>query len=150
LLAALVLSSRATADDVAAPDVDVPPRAYAARQLDDQGRLAEALPLYAERARQTVTLGDRLRYAGALLRARRLAEARAIFDEVMREEGSIEHGGAPRVHTAAACASTALSAGDPAVAVDYARAAADADRGDAGMRLLLVRALAAAGDTPGA
>ena len=56
------------------------------------------------------------------------------FDELTREEGSIEHGGGQRVRTAAACASTALAAGAPTVAVDYARAAPDADRRAPGMR----------------
>jgi hypothetical protein len=150
VLTGLVVSSRVSADDAASPNVEVTTRTYAARQLDDEGRLGEALPLYAERARQTVTVADRLRYAGALLRARRPAEARAIFDQLVREEGSIEHGSGQRVRTPAACASTALAAGAPAVAVAYARAAADADRHDPGMRLLLVRALAAADDAAGA
>lgn len=150
VLAGLLSSLVVHADDVAPTDVQVAPPVYAARQLDDEGRLADALPLYAERARETVTLADRLRYAGALLRARQTAEARAVFDEVMREEGSVEHGRATRVHAAAASASTALAAGAPAVAVDYARAAATADGREAGTRLLLVRALAAAGDTAGA
>jgi len=150
VLAGLLPSFMVHADDVALTDVDVAPRVFAARQLDDEGRLADALPLYAERARETVTLADRLRYAGALLRARQAAEARAVFDEVLREEGSLEHGSATRVHAAAASASTALAAGAPAVAVDYARAAATVDRREAGARLLLVRALAAAGDAAGA
>src|SRR5262245_44866226 len=94
VLAGLLPSFMVHADDVALTDVDVAPRVFAARQLDDEGRLADALPLYAERARETVTLADRLRYAGALLRARQAAEARAVFDEVLREEGSLEHGSA--------------------------------------------------------
>jgi hypothetical protein len=129
---------------------DDPLRVHAARRLDDEGKLSDALPLYAVRARQTVTQADRLRYAAALLRAGRSAEARAVFDQLVAEEGSMEHGDGARLHTPAVCASAALAAGFPAVAVAYARTAVDRDPRDAGTRLLLVRALAASGDAPGA
>src|SRR5437773_747916 len=42
---------------------------YVAIQLDEQGQLDKALPLYAARARETLTQHHRLRYAAALLRA---------------------------------------------------------------------------------
>jgi hypothetical protein len=52
---------------------------YLAGALDRAGRLDEALPLYAERAAATLTTADRLRH-GALLRAGRDDDARAIYD----------------------------------------------------------------------
>src|SRR5262245_60049484 len=70
---------------------DDPLHAFAARRLDDAGKLAEALPLYERRARQTVTQADRLRHAAALLRAGRIDDARAVFDQLVGEEGSMEH-----------------------------------------------------------
>jgi len=147
LLAGLVAGARAWAD--ASPPGD-PLRVFAARGLDDQGKLDEALSLYAERARQTATQADRLRYAAALLRAGRSEEAHAVFDQLVSEQGSIEHGDAARLHTPAICASTALTAGFPVVAVEYARTAVERDPRDGGMRLLLVRALAASGDAAAA
>ena len=147
ILAGASLALHAWADT---PLPDDPLRVHAARRLDDEGRLSEALPLYAVRARQTVTQADRLRYAAALLRAGRTAEARAVFDELVGEEGSMEHGDGARLQTPAVCASTALAAGFPPVAVDYARTAVRRNPHDAGTRLLLVRALAASGDAPGA
>ena len=119
---------------------------YVAIQLDEQGQLDKALPLYAARARETLTQHDRLRYAAALLRAGQPEGAKAVFDRLASEVGSVEHGSAGRAYAPAICASTALLAGSPAVAVPYARAASAAERRDAGSRLLLVRALVAAGE----
>src|SRR5438477_105675 len=119
---------------------------YVAIQLDEQGQLDKALPLYAARARETLTQHDRLRYAAALLRAGQPEGAKAVFDRLASEVGSVEHGSAGRAYAPAICASTALLAGSPAVAVPYAHAASAAERRDAGRRLLLVRALVAAGE----
>src|SRR2546422_5546876 len=52
--------------------------------LDEAGKLTEALPLYAARAEQTLTQTDRLRYAGALLRAGQPEQAKAIFEQSER------------------------------------------------------------------
>src|SRR5262245_34148767 len=150
ILTNLALSSTAPAADSPLPNEPILPPPYAARGLDDEGRLGEALPLYAARAAQTATQADRLHHGGALLRALRVAEAREVFDGLVAEEGSIEHGGGTRARTAAACASAALAAGAPLVATDSAPAAVRAGPRDTGLRLLLVRALAAAGDAPGA
>ena len=119
---------------------------YVAIQLDEQGQLDKALPLYAARARETLTQHDRLRYAAALLRAEQPEGAKAVFDRLASEVGSVEHGSGGPAYAAAICASTALAAGSPAVAVPYARAAFAVGRGDAGTGLLLVRALVAAGE----
>jgi len=134
----------ACADD--APSPAEPLRLYVAGQLDEEGQLDEALPLYAARARQTLTQHDRLRYAAALLRAGRPEEAKNLFDRLAGEVGSVEHGSSGRAHAAAICASTALAAGSPTVAVPYARAAFAVGGGDPGTGLLLVRALIAGGD----
>src|SRR5262249_15966771 len=150
LLAGLLVPSVGRPDDVPPPDPNELLSVLHARRLDAEGKLTEALPLYAARAEQTVTQVDRLRYADALLRANQPIQARAVFDQLLSEVGSIEHGGGTRPYPTAACASTALTAGVPAVAVEYARVAADAGGGDAGKHLLHVRALAAAGDVTGA
>ena len=127
-----------------------PPAFYVAGQLDAEGKLDEALPLYAARAEETLTQHDRLRYAAALLRAGQAESAKLLLDRLASEVGSIEHGTAARATAAAICASTALAAGSPAIAVPYARSAFAAGRGDGGTGLLLVRALVAAGDTAAA
>src|SRR5262245_37214782 len=88
ILVAIVPASASRAD---APTPEDPLRMYAARRLDDAGRLSEALPLYELRARETATQADRLRYARGLLRAGRTADARAVFDQLVGEEGSMEH-----------------------------------------------------------
>src|SRR6266705_1605513 len=119
---------------------------YVAAQLDERGQLDEALPLYAARASETLTQHDRLRYAAALLRAGQPEGAKTLFDRLASEVGSVEHGSGGRASAAALCASTALAAGSPAVAVPYARAAFAVGRRDAGTGLLLVRALVAAGE----
>ena len=123
---------------------------YVAARLDERGQLDEALPLYAERARDTLTQHDRLRYAAALLRAGQPEAAKTVLDRLASEVGSVEHGSVGRAHAPAICASTALLAGSPAVAVLYARAASTAARRDAGSRLLFVRALVAAGEAAAA
>ena len=119
---------------------------YVAAELDERGQLDMALPLYAARASETLTQHDRLRYAAALLRAGQPEGAKTVFDRLESEVGSVEHGSAGRVSAPALCASTALLAGSPAVAVPYARTAFAAGRRDAGTALLLVRALVAAGE----
>ncbi len=143
ILTAMILPLSARADT---PAPDDPLRVFAARRLDDAGRLSDALPLYEVRARQTSTQADRLRYAGALLRAGRADDARAVLDQLVSEEGSLEHGAGARLRAPAVCASAAISAGFPDVAVVYARTAVERAPRDAGARLLLVRALAASGD----
>ncbi len=119
---------------------------YLAVPLDQQGKLAEALPLYRAQAEKTATKADRLRYAGALLRAGRVAEAKAIYDQVARETGSVEHGGAGAARASAICASSALANGFPAVALPYAWQAHRLGPNDPTISLLLVRALAASGN----
>src|SRR5207249_1050257 len=111
---------------------------YVAGELDQQGKLTEALPLYRSRAEETRTQADRLRYATALLRAGQREAAEAVLDE-LRHEGA--HG-----ESAAIVASSLLAAGFPALAVPHARAAHEAAPHNPGRTLLLVRALTAAGD----
>ncbi len=118
-----------------------------ALKLDRDGKLKEALAVYETRAKDTLAQGDRLRWAGALLRAGRESEARAVFDQLLAEDQTSPHArGAAGGHTAALCASTALAAGAPAVAVGYARTATKLDAGDERSGLLLARALVASGD----
>jgi tetratricopeptide (TPR) repeat protein len=120
-------------------------------ELDQEGKLTQALPVYETRAKETLAQGDRLRWAGALLRAGREQEARAVFDQLLAEDRTSPHTrGGPGGHTAAVCASTALAAGAPGVAVSYARTAARQDPDDERTSLLLARALVAAGDRSGA
>ena len=93
-----------------------------------------------------MTQADRLRYAAALLRAGR-SRRRAPSSTgwcASRARSSTATGA--RLQTPAICASTALVAGFPAVAVGYARTAVERDPHDGGTRLLLVRALTASGD----
>jgi len=123
---------------------------YLAPTLDRDGKLAEALPLYLAIAEQTQTKADRLRYAGALLRAGKIGEARETYSALMVEGGSVHHGGAPVSDNVALCASSALMNGFPAIAVEYMRPAFRARPGDAGAGLLLTRALLASGDADGA
>ena len=144
--------SRAEPADGETPRPDgSPPPFYLAVKLDREGKLAEALPVYETRAKETLAQGDRLRWAGALLRAGRDQEARAVFDQLLAEDRTSPHTrGAAGGHTAAVCASTALAAGAPGVAVSYARTAARLDPGDERSSLLLTRALVASGDRAGA
>lgn len=132
----------------AAGQADTPAAAplYLAVPLDQEGKLSEALPLYRAQAEKTVTKADRLRYAGALLRAGHTDDAKAIYDQVARETGSVEHGGAGAARGSAICASSALANGFPAVAVPYAWQAHRLAPNDPSIALLLVRALAANGD----
>jgi len=135
------------------PDRSAPPapegepaRLYLAIPLDQQGKLADALPLYRAQAEMTLTKSDRLRYAAALLRAGRAEEAGVIYDQVSREVGSVEHGGKGGARGAAICASSLLASGFPGLAVPYARQAHKLQPNDPTLSLLLVRALAASGD----
>ena len=118
---------------------------YLAGPLDRDGRLVEALSLYRDRAEKTQTDADRLRYAGALLRAGEREEAMGIYDGLIAEGGSAAHGRTSS--NAALCASSLLMQGFPELAVDRLRGAASGDRRVA---LLLARALVAAGDMTGA
>ena len=111
---------------------------YVAGELDQQGKLTEALPLYRSRAEETRTQADRVRYATALLRAGQREAAEALLGELRRQDA---HG-----ESAAIVASSLLAAGFPALAVPHARAAHEAAPRDPGRTLLLVRALTAAGD----
>src|SRR5881296_1941158 len=60
---------------------------YVAAELDQQGKLAEALPLYRSRAEETRTQADRVRYATALLRAGQREAAEAVVG-ALRHEGA--------------------------------------------------------------
>src|SRR5262249_54455834 len=108
-----------------------------------------ALPLYRARAEQTLNGGDRLRYAEALLRTGQQDEARKVYDLLSSERGSVEHGDRATTN-ASLCASSLLRTGFPALAVEYARPAFAQRPRARRLGLLLVRALAAAGDAPGA
>jgi len=123
---------------------------YQARALDRQGKLAEAIPIYQARAEQTQSTSDRLRYAGALLRAGKMPEARQVYAGLMVEGASVYHGGDPVPSNVGVCASSALLNGFPVLAVEYLRPAFRANPRDVGAGLLLVRSLLAAGDVDGA
>ena len=127
-----------------------PLKLHMARPLDEQGKLIEALPLYKAQAEKSLTNADRLRLAGALLRAGRQDEAKAIYNSIAAEKGSVEHHADQTVHGATLCASSLLLSGFPTIALEYARQAADARHNDPSIGLLTVRALAAAGDGDGA
>jgi hypothetical protein len=119
--------------------------AYLALPLDRAGKLDEAVPLYAARAAETLTTTDRLRHAGALLRAGRPDEARSIYDALVAEKGSIAHGDA-EARMVMTCASSLLLQGFPRMAVEYLRAPAAARPASRALGLLSARALVAAGD----
>jgi hypothetical protein len=87
-----------------------------------------------------------LRYAGALLRAGRVDEAKAVLDGLAREKGSTQHGRRAQADTAAVSASTLLRSGFPEMAVGYARSASEVEPDDPMYGMLLVRCLSAAGD----
>jgi len=124
------------------PDHVDPSQSYLADSFDQAGRLTDALPLYRARAEQTRTIADRLRHAGALLRAGRREEARGVYDGVVAEGGSGDH--------VQLCASSMLREGFPELAVEYLRRGERTDGTDRRRTLLLVRALLAAGDVPAA
>src|SRR5262245_43606990 len=95
----------------AAAETATPIPFFRAPALDAEGRLAEALPLYAERATATLTQGDRLRWASALLRSGRIDEGRQVLDQVANEAASVEHRPDAAEINFGVCASTALRAG---------------------------------------
>ncbi len=127
-----------------------PPPDRTAASLDREGRLSEALPLYQARAEATATTADRLRYAGALLRLGQTDAARTVYDRLVAEAHTTQHGGERRTDDAGVCASSLLLAGFPRLAVEYASAAFRERPNDPSVGLLLVRARAAAGDAAGA
>jgi hypothetical protein len=100
-IAALVL---ATALATRVHAAEAPSATHLAATLDRDGRLAEALPLYRARAAETLTMADRLRYGGALLRAGEADEARTVYAALLAEKGSFKHG-----DTAAICVATCAS-----------------------------------------
>jgi len=119
---------------------------YRAEVLDRGGKLLEALPLYRVRLEQTQTKADRLRYAGALLRAGRDADAKAAYDQLLTGTRTVEPGRDAATTAAALCASSMLVNGFPSWAVDYLRPAYAAHGEDRRLALLMSRALSAAGD----
>ena len=127
-----------------------PLRVYLAAPFDQDGKLVEALPLYEARAKQTRSVADRLRYAGALLRFGRYDEAQLMYGGLMKEGGSVEQRGEQPETTAGLIASNLLLNGFPRLAIPYAQIAHRAQPNDSGMLLLLVRTLCASGDAPGA
>src|SRR5262245_39848999 len=143
LAALCLLAGSLHAADVAKPW-------YQARMLDRQGKLTDAIPLYQARAEQTQSTSDRLAYAGALLRAGKMPEARQVYAGLMVEGASVYHGGDPVPNNVGVCASSALMNGFPALAVEYVRPTFRTGSGDVGAGLLLTRSLLAAGDVDGA
>jgi tetratricopeptide (TPR) repeat protein len=130
------------------PDKVEPSQRYLAVPLDQAGRLEEALPLYRTRAEQTQTSADRLRYAGALLRSGQRDEAAHIFDGLIAEGQTGPHG--QHGVELMLCASAMLREGFPDLAVARLRPAYPPSPESRRLGLLLVRALAAAGDRTGA
>src|SRR5262245_29738513 len=126
------------------PETVEPSQVYLAVSLDEAGRLREALPLYQARAEQTQTEADRLRYAGALLRAGQREDGVRVLDTILAEHPAGAHGQASSAPLL--CASTLLLQGFPALAVERLRPVYRARPSDRRLALLLARALAAAGD----
>jgi tetratricopeptide (TPR) repeat protein len=134
----------------AAPVVPVPfnptmtPGLCDACELDAEGRLDEALPLYRRRAIATGTLTDRLRYAKAMMRAGQTAPAAKLFDDLLTE-GQVGGGLDSRAAAARLSASALLEDGFPRSALRYAESASET--GDNPITaLLLIRSLSAAGE----
>jgi len=135
----MLLSAAATAV------ADGSPPTYLAAALDRDGRLAEALPLYRARADATLTSADRLRYAGALLRAGEPDAAQTVYATLLAERGSVEHGDGEALRVATV-ASSILVQGFPALAADVLAPALATRPGNRTLALLLVRARIGAGD----
>src|SRR5262245_8294204 len=146
--AAAVAARTASPQPVTLPETVEPSQVYLAVPLDEAGRLREALPLYQARAEQTQTEADRLRYAGALLRAGQREDGVRVLDTILAEYPVGAHGQASSAPLL--CASTLLLQGFPALAVERLRPVYRARPSDRRLGLLLARALAAAGDQAGA
>jgi thioredoxin-like negative regulator of GroEL len=131
------------------PEKVEPSQLHLAVPLDQAGRLEEALPLYRARAEQTQTSADRLRYAGALLRSGQADEAARVFDGLVAEGQLGPHHARSSVELML-CASTMLREGFPELAVARLRPVYRPSADTRRLGLLLVRALAAAGDPAGA
>jgi hypothetical protein len=113
-------------------------------ELDAEGKLDEALPLYQRRASATGTLADRLRYAKALMRAGQTAQAAKLFDDLLTE-GQVMGGHDSRAAAAGLNASALLEDGFPRPATRYAEAASESSDNPV-TALLLIRSLSAAGE----
>src|SRR6266849_1034569 len=113
-------------------------------ELDAEGKLDEALPLYQRRASATGTHADRLRYAKALMRAGQTAPAAKLFDDLLTE-GQVMGGHDSRAAAAGLNASALLEDGFPRLALRYAESASEGD-GNPVSELLLIRSLSAAGE----
>jgi len=113
-------------------------------ELDAEGKLDEALPLYQRRASATGTLADRLRYAKALMRAEETAQATRLFDDLVTER-QVMGGHDSRAVAAGLNASALLENGFPSAALHYAESASESD-GNPVSELLLIRSLSAAGE----
>jgi len=111
-------------------------------ELDAEGKLDEALPLYKRRVTATGTLADRLRYAKALMRAGQTAPAAKLFDDLLTE-GQVMGGRDSRAAAAGLNASALLEDGFPRAALRYAESASESGDNRA---LLLIRSLSAAGE----
>jgi thioredoxin-like negative regulator of GroEL len=145
-IAALVL---ATALATRVHAAEAPSATHLAATLDRDGRLAEALPLYRARAAETLTMADRLRYGGALMRAGETDEARTVYAALLAEKGSFEHGDSAALRVAT-CASSILLQGFPALAAEVLRPALAERPTNRSLALLLARAQASAGDAAAA
>jgi tetratricopeptide (TPR) repeat protein len=113
-------------------------------ELDAEGKLEEALPLYQRRATATGTLADRLRYAKALMRAGQTAPAAKLFDDLLTE-GQVMGGHDSRAAAAELNASALLEDGFPRSALQYAESASENGNNPI-TALLLIRSLSAAGE----
>jgi hypothetical protein len=113
-------------------------------ELDAEGKLDEALPLYQRRAAATGTLADRLRYAKALMRAGQTAPAAKLFDDLLTE-GQVMDGHDSRAATAGLNASPLLEDGFPRSSLRYAESASESGD-DPVTVLILIRSLSAAGE----
>src|SRR5262245_66156582 len=108
---AAVATRAASPKPAALPETVEPWQIYLAVPLDEAGRLREALPLYQARADQTQTEADRLRYAGALLRAGQREDGVRVLDTILAEYPVGAHGQASSAPLL--CASTLLLQGFP-------------------------------------
>lgn len=120
-----------------------------AAQLDQRGSLTDALPLYQQQAEHAPTIANRLRYAGALLRAGRTQEAQGIYHRLLKETAATPHGGAAG-EALLVCAASMMRSGFPQLAVDYVRPAFRPESADPTIGLVLAHAQCAAGDVNGA
>lgn len=101
--------------------------------------------LYKQQDERQPTVAHRLTYAGALLRAGQVGEAKTIYDQLMRKAGTNVPVAAPAA-SVTVCAASLMRNGAAELAIEYLRPAFQPASPDPTIGLFLARAQCAAGD----